>query len=150
MINTSTVPTDNLYKFLALSGLSAAVVLMVSLELTIHDISIKASELKALLTIVEKETARHKTEDAKGIESDNPIETNRYLRYLEHLEDLERGMELNKTLLANFRSFRIVSYLFILTFILQSIFGFTLWYHKLQKYQDAILKNEANIPDEKS
>lgn len=61
----------------------------------------------------------------------------------EQLNDAKKELIINDTSLNNLMGLMYVFFYFILYFILQSAFGFILWYHKLQKHQDEILRMEA-------
>jgi FtsZ-binding cell division protein ZapB len=176
MMNIPTVPTDNLYKFLALSGLSGAVVLMVTFTIMIKDAAIKSAEITGGVDVLERKVKRAKEEvilladeveklETKKVETKNDeIELKRYLenidqkkiklqeqalKYDDLNDELRQKLTTNDMSVSIIKSLRSVFSIFIIVFFIQSALGFILWYHKLQKYQDAILAKEANLTDEK-
>lgn len=135
MLKTPTIPTDNLYKFMALSGVFSAVVLIVTMQLTLYNLMLKTSELNGLTKILKEEKDSLKKKDS--------IQNEKVERFTERYNELTKTLLVHQTSLDYFISFKNLGYLMIIIFICQSIWGFMLWYHRLQKYQDEMLKREA-------
>ena len=154
-MNIPTIPTDNLYKFLSLSGISAAVVLIVSFQFSQNDIQIKVAELSGLMRLLENQTSRFNemNKNFDHIHIDEMAELERHKKDFNQREEniiklqneIEKQLEIVRALQAQFNSLKEIYFILIPTFIFQSILGFILWYHKLQKYQDVILKNKATL-----
>lgn len=143
------LPTDNLYKFIALVGV---VVLLVASYFPI----IKARELKLAMIEIEGKTrileieVQHLPDRTKQLKSNETIgDCNR-----EELVDKAYKLKMkNEELKTNSKKLEVIGIDYeiirkiqtagmVLGFIL-SAFGFFLWYFRIQKYQDKQLKKNS-------
>jgi hypothetical protein len=162
-------PTDNLYKFMAIFGLLIFFLSYVpiihsqqqELEWTIwlcdfntnvtNPINNIGIEIQTLKEVVNKMSQSIKKKDAAGVDS-NIEEAKKKLEYIDvsdfkeklsHLDELTKKASI---LLKKNAFIKYELYLGIISGIVGFIsmcLGFYFWYSKLQKYQDMIIKKEA-------
>jgi hypothetical protein len=140
-----TFPTDNLYKFIALSGLTICVLCLFAGLLSERDLALRMAEIEGMIRVADAEKQRF---DAAGIplstmEPRNAFIEQRLLRHLENLEKAGKANEISRELLRQqMLSRRWLGGGFIFGGIVAQI-GFSLWYWRLQRYQDARVKKDA-------
>lgn len=142
------VPTDNLYKFIAITGLilfiTGVLFLFYNRTTTIQQlIDIQAQKYRLISdnTVISKELSLlHK----------NEMNSKEYKIYLQKLNEsgtinveIMRVDALSNLLehRLKFYEYPLLGLLFISVFIIE--YGFRMWKNKLQIYQDEIIKNEA-------
>ncbi len=160
-MNLPNLPTDNLYKFLAITGLILILISVIYPEMETHEIDRMLKETKTELNILKREEEYLNLERRLLLE-DNQAQTN--TRSIQKSEDINRRrlelerklMEIEKkriqmfgqidqiTLLINRLRliFRFSTVGLILGIIL-TIAGFYFWYIKVQRYQDMMIKKES-------
>jgi hypothetical protein len=156
-MDISKLPTDNLYKFLAIFGL---IIFLASFYpyIVLSELETSIGEVKDDSEIVYKKFSSHKdwidklsqladsTKDKKLIEKIFDIS-------LEEKEKIDfyynEGLVVDKELNIIKNKLEQATYLFYVCLGTQAIgfmlmyFGFKFWYQRLQKYQDMIIKREA-------
>ena len=170
--NIKDLPTDNLYKFMAIFGMLLIILPFLvfptiqNYKYRIIDLTTKAAlkdnELKELEKIVkqveDKTSQLNKEEHIKNYENKFEVIKFREVKKVEktlkevfkkieigEIESINLNNELKKVV-ADFNYFAILIYIIkvfpIIGFII-SIIGFYLWYNKNQKYLDIIIKKES-------
>ena len=170
--NIKDLPTDNLYKFMAIFGMLLIILPFLvfptiqNYKYRIIDLTTKAAlkdnELKELeknVKHVEDKTSQlNKEEHIKNYENEFDVNKSREVNEVEktvkdvfkkieigEIESINLNNELKKVV-ADFNYFAILIYIIkvfpIIGFII-SIIGFYLWYNKNQKYLDIIIKKES-------
>ena len=170
--NIKDLPTDNLYKFMAIFGMLLIILPFLvfptiqNYKYRIIDLTTKAAlkdnELKELEKIVkqveDKTSQLNKEEHIKNYENEFDVNKSREVNEVEktvkdvfkkieigEIESINLNNELKK-IVADFNYFAILIYIIkvfpIIGFII-SIIGFYLWYNKNQKYLDIIIKKES-------
>ena len=170
--NIKDLPTDNLYKFMAIFGMLLIILPFLvfptiqNYKYRIIDLTTKAAlkdnELKELEKIVkqveDKTSQLNKEEHIKNYENEFDVNKSREVNEVEktvkdvfkkieigEIESINLNNELKKVV-ADFNYFAILIYIIkvfpIIGFII-SIIGFYLWYNKNQKYLDIIIKEES-------
>ncbi|MFA6137796.1 MAG: hypothetical protein WC667_06895 [Sulfurimonas sp.] len=152
-MNLSTIPSDNLYKFMSIFGLVLIVSCMTAYML-VHD-SWTEQTYKLELKIKEMDVkTKHQSDSIELFDIDsckaNPKDCH---DNFEKIEKTQREQEIDNSQLIvlnkylNERLKEITSYSYALFFLtlfgfLISTVGFILWYYKLQIYQDALIIKE--------
>ena len=170
--NIKDLPTDNLYKFMAIFGMLLIILPFLvfptiqNYKYRIIDLTTKAAlkdnELKELEKIVkqveDKTSQLNKEEHIKNYENEFDVNKSREVNEVEktvkdvfkkieigEIESINLNNELKKVV-ADFNYFAILIYIIkvfpIIGFIIR-IIGFFLWYNKNQKYLDIIIKKES-------
>lgn len=143
-MNLPNIPTDNLYKFMALTG-----ILIIVLSSTLFIVKGNRTqeinqELKKLGSLIDSELSnkelvilRLKNDETfkKNYKADNSISV--------YEAETTKLLEELKLILKDKPTYRLIALVFGFLGITLSLFGFKLWYEKVQKYQDIILENEA-------
>ena len=170
--NIKDLPTDNLYKFIAIFGMLLIILPFLvfptiqNYKYRIIDLTTKAAlkdnELKELEKIVkqveDKTSQLNKEEHIKNYENEFDVNKSREVNDVEkNVKDVFKKIEIGeiesinlnnelKKVVADFNYFAILIYIIkvfpIIGFII-SIIGFYLWYNKNQKYLDIIIKKES-------
>lgn len=170
--NIKDLPTDNLYKFMAIFGMLLIILPFLvfptiqNYKYRIIDLTTKAAlkdnELKELEKIVkqveDKTSQLNKEEHIKNYENEFDVNKSREVNEVEKtVKDIFKKIEIGeiesinlnnelKKVVADFNYFAILIYIIkvfpIIGFII-SIIGFYLWYNKNQKYLDIIIKKES-------
>lgn len=163
------IPTDNLYKFLAVFGLVIPVAGIVYPHTVLVDLKERAVKNRASLERVEYEKAELYKDveilgDAIGINGENFIDTLGQLTesqkalYAERLRnlllkrheidmkvlDIRADTEIAKLYQAEISMLNYVGVGASALGVSMMILGFYAWHHKVQKYQDAILESKAS------
>ena len=153
-----TPPTDNLYKFMAISGLVAAILAIVFYHGFVMNTGLKVQEASAEISIVSAVIDNLKRQSAlfrKRMELSNGENLAELLQEATLLEDelLELQIQHHRSiqkheeskLFANlFYPLMIAVLVISVGGISVSISGFQLWYSRLQRYQDGILRQRAS------
>lgn len=170
--NIKDLPTDNLYKFMAIFGMLLIILPFLvfptiqNYKYRIIDLTTKAAlkdneleELEKIVKQVEDKTSQlNKEEHIKNYENEFDVNKSREVNEVEktvkdvfkkieigEIESINLNNELKKVV-ADFNYFAILIYIIkvfpIIGFII-SIIGFYLWYNKNQKYLDIIIKKES-------
>jgi hypothetical protein len=142
-------PTDNLYKFLAITGIIVLVLAYLMPYILLKDLTTQMIEqigeanlLQIELNIVEREVTRLENNEMPTADDVTRIRT--------MLDDIQRNDTKRKTKLMLIddinQEFKVISkianYAKSIGFFL-TIIGFALWYEKLQRHQDTFVKREA-------
>jgi hypothetical protein len=143
----SNLPTDNLYKFMALAGLAIFVFMIyfsfmrgIELREKMNEILLERSILKVEITQSERILTRLK-------ENQNPT-VEEFKDLIKIYSDIERRSAIleEKTSILNQLMdytdwlYNIRAILFIVSLFL-TVLGFLLWYYRIQRYQDKALQN---------
>ncbi len=144
------LPTDNLYKFMALSGLILFVFSFFVPFWLMHNIKLKTLEIKEELDLldIEEKYLKEIHEDIEALPSNKrrkaiKLNEERFKDYSKKLMQTRRKVETMKYLDSMRRDIRILALVGISLGVIFTYCGFFLWYKRLQKYQDQIIKNEA-------
>ena len=130
-MNLPNLPTDNLYKFMALSGLFLIIFSFTLVLLQANRSQDIHRELKRLSTIMELKNFQNERDKKLG---ENIVENLGQSRKL--LEELKFILEQKPKYMAFFVIFMLIG-------VILSITGFQLWYSRVQRYQDILIKNQA-------
>ena len=142
-------PTDNLYKFIAISGV---VILILSVGFPFSkatNLSIKEAEITGdYIRLIEES----KFGDAPGaLFTGDTKKTKEHIDFLNkqtkesnrHLRGIEQKERIVKILKQEIRFYTWVGIVGGTLGLAVSLFGFFLWYSRVQKYEDIILKNRT-------
>lgn len=146
-MNIPNLPTDNLYKFMALSGLLILILSIAyptyrTLELEQQrqmirgEIKILEGDVDLLLKIALANTkVRHKTTDPD------------FLQAVQHKNTLARiearGMQLD-LLESQIKQYKWLYWVGFFIGLLLTVWGFLLWYLRVQRFQDMLLKRQVS------
>ena len=123
-MNFPTLPTDNLYKFIALFGI---VIILFSFYLPFQSAKKSQELLREVDSVSKVINLMPKEERVKAYETT-----------FKKLEELKLILEQDKSF---YMGVLVVGVAIGTTL---TIVGFSMWYKKVQKYQDMILENQAN------
>ena len=157
------IPTDNLYKFLAISGLVLLVICLLYPPMIVEETTARAANLRAAVTVMKHRVANARqdvdyTSDALAEGKKNPdlsdenlheieAENARNMKEARQLEidvaELERDVVIaDAAVRVSLNRMRLMSDLVYVAFGAM-IIGFLLWYRRVQRHADAILKEQA-------
>jgi hypothetical protein len=155
-MNMPTLPTDNLYKFLSVSGLAIAILSIVLPIMRISEIRMKLVEVKTQANVfsVESEALREDNERWPKKTVLNPEETESLRRRLVELKikSAEIGGRLEQIKSLN----RDLDYMMILFWgglplgVAISVLGFVAWYFIVQKPNDLLLQKQVENQNKKN
>ena len=148
------LPTDNLYKFMALLGLILIILSTVFPIWTIHYIGLKQIQSQTELDLFDIEEVYLRREQQEIRETLEALPPNKRIgaRRLTDEKARDHSIKFGQTKgkweeIKYLNSWRKDLKVFIFTgmFIgsILTVYGFSLWYKRLQKYQDQVIKNEA-------
>jgi len=148
-MNLPTLPTDNLYKFLALSGLAIAIFVLVFPMIRISEIRLKLVEVKTQSKVlaVEIEELKEDTDRWAKKTSLSPEGTASLRKRL--IELRIKGVEIRGRFEQIKSLNRDLDYSMILIWVglplgmLISFLGFLLWYFRVQKPNDLLLRKHV-------
>lgn len=148
-MNIPTFPTDNLYKFLAISGIGIILTSVLYAQTFVYKLQDQVIELDGAFneldyesTLLEKqisvlESAAEPSEsDFRSAQAANKKLHLKKIQIKTKFELLKAKRTQADELLRN-------SYIGSLVGLLMSFFGFSSWYLKVQRYQDRVLATEA-------
>jgi len=144
------IPTDNLYKFIAISGILIilaclifpgryAFELMLEAEVIHGQIQLAEQNLKVIETELDSPHIPMDAEDLKKIENLRALRKESIDKSFQL--DIDNELLKKKLKYLNWVLFLAIPFCFFGLFL--ACKGFYLWKTKLQKYQDMIVKNEA-------
>jgi hypothetical protein len=144
------IPTDNLYKFIAIFGLIIFVLAIIYPRKALNELYLQGLEIHGQIKIIELQ----KDSIEKKIESLTLLDKRMFEEREECLKDsfnlqlktqeLDNLNERNCYLVKEHKSYLKYSCAGIIIGIIMIFLGFTLWYFRLQVYQDKIIKKEAS------
>lgn len=140
-------PTDNLYKFIAISGLLIFLASFVFPQILGREYVTKVAEVEGGLRVLENESAyitrlRSQSDDQNQKAEDNSEIKQREARF-DKVAEVRKKHEISKALSAEVRRWKLFGIIGMSLGIVLMAGGFYLWYSRLQKYQDKLLKREA-------
>ena len=153
------LPTDNLYKFLSLSGLVIVIFFTYIARISIQDLERKSIDVagREIMQAVSSKRSKNNS-DKKGVNEESKGETNYVSKvgpvtincslqnqYSDtHPETVKISIDKIKVMSMQKYTDKLVyfSYFFIIAGMVMSYIGFTYWYKKVQKPLDAILVND--------
>ena len=152
-MNIPQVPTDSLYKFIAITGLLCVVIGLTvpiistenfqleasTLSTQIQDDSAQVSNNDVKVALLTKEVLNEKQPDYQNSQSAFDL----YAQSKILANQAGADDALFRDLVSNFELQTKMLFLTAFLGILIAAIGFILWYLKLQRYQDAILRHEA-------
>jgi hypothetical protein len=148
-MNLPSLPTDNLYKFMALAGLAAFFFSVVYPTWQTRELKVKQLEQDAERAVLQIEHAHLVAElyDASGkVKPDaqpDGLATKRRFRDLEiKAAQLEGKKQVLIRLAAEANLFSLAFWYGIVAGLIVTIWGFALWYRRVQKPQDALLQQQ--------
>lgn len=146
-MNLPNLPTDNLYKFIALAGLVVILLSIVLPNIALHNLRLELLKTNGELSVLQAEYDFLREEH-------NSVENHPNLE--EAAKHREKMKELRVRTLQLKSKDESERFLHRQTIVWQSVaaiglfvgagmvtFGFKLWYERVQKYQDMILKKDA-------
>ncbi len=157
-MNIPNIPTDNLYKFIALSGVmliifgffiqfySSYFVLEPNKNLVkvIREIEYKSTNLKQDIENFEDKITNNSTKNQKNYYLNELIKfNNRYEELSKEMANLEGIFIYVKDLTTIVEASIKLGKITIIEGSIFSSLGFLLWYYKVQKYEDIILKKKT-------
>jgi hypothetical protein len=154
---TPGIPTDNLYKFIAISGLVVFVAgFLVPLQLQ-NNIDLEATKLSSAIRNATgvKVDVNHPAENTMIVKKPLPtLSGSSYPTTTEAIEDTAANIQELMDLYITHRQITartiLVANIFgAIGFVLMFV-GFKLWYQRVQKFQDQIIKAEAQETKSKS
>lgn len=162
-MNIPNLPTDNMYKFIALAGLSLCVLSPVYYQVFSREVILKNFELRAEMRRIKQESQflREDVDELRG--ESNELkgapnvadEKGRILKQAAALEEKTRELMrqqiqadklASEALLSNDQIDQLwwVSLVGLIAGINLLSFGLRLWYTRVQKYQDQVLAGDAS------
>jgi hypothetical protein len=143
-------PTDNLYKFIAISGLLIILASFVFPQILYKDYAMKFAEIEGDLRVLERQMDT--LNSIKDTESDDPrqkkeddIEKNRIeIEFEKGLAEAFRKREIRVALSNYAHRWQIFGYIGMSFGLVMMSSGFYLWYSRLQKYEDKLMKCKAS------
>ena len=133
MINIPKPPTDNLYKFMAIGGF----ILFLSSWIVPGIVYLKIIEINSDLLILETATNIEASKLESTGDKSSSISPEKYLKLKTELFDIQRRIEEGKLYL-------LMGFIFGILLgsggMIASYYGFHFWYHRLQVYEDKILR----------
>jgi hypothetical protein len=149
-----TPPTDNLYKFMAISGLVIAIAGWTLPLLRLSSAEIQVAEANRAIAAAESAEARARWLAMEMSIDSVPDDAARstYLDATERLSDLVALAHIQqveaKSLVSELRATWILGRISIALGLAVSIAGFVLWYKRVQKYLDIAIKRSAAAPQQ--
>jgi len=149
MVDLTNLPTDSLYKFLALAGVVLFLASYTIPSLLLAKTQEAADQLLVEVAPLNVEAAliREELERAERLETPSSEQVERIRQRSYELRKLSSAIDARKEILI--RKSRMLRGLAVATLV-GGIFsmvvmwtGFGLWYFKLQRYQDMLLKSQA-------
>ena len=153
------VPTDNLYKFLALSGLVLCIASVTGIQYRLNAVTARVSEFQVQIAEYGAEAAVYQThaKQIHGVKAPSQPQ----LAALDSLDDrlhrldaiIKVRSELIQQLMDTERGDDRLLFGGEVAGIVLAFAGFALWYERLQKYQDVAVRVQAGgvlAPDAKS
>ena len=132
MLDIPSLPTDSLYKFLALSGVLMAFgsiffysKLRLAIRKKIYDVELDQAENEAIISYFERQ------------ESHSP---ERLLELRKNTNKAKVSVKEIRSLWKDLKNLRVVFCLIIGIGLVMAATGFVLWYSKVQVYQDTLLE----------
>ena len=149
-----TPPTDNLYKFMAITGLALMVLSFVPLEIAVRDLHLRAIELggqNKILTI-ELQRLNEQSEAAPHAPGKSGDERREHLRDLWTQARIKQAQiattkEQLEATLEKYRDYVFFSSVGVGIGGFLSVLGFSLWYKRLQRYQDEAIRASTRTSD---
>ncbi len=160
-MNISSIPTDNLYKFLAISGLVIIITCLYLPYKQIREIDLKYIELKSETQLLEEKNyilnvKKKLVEDIKSSTSEDALKIlNERAELLQEAPIISKRWEQLIYLNNEKKELRKITNVGLGFGVIITFIGFFQWYRRLQKYQDILMKREAEslsstIKDENS
>ena len=134
-MNLDKFPTDNLYKFLAISGLAIFLISILYPYFRIHELGIRIIEAELKIRVLGL--------DVDNLAQDSHPSREAVLQKQIKLEELQNNQNINRFLLNELLLVRHFAQFGILAGFVLSVLGFHLWYTRLQFYQDKMIKAQS-------
>ncbi len=138
-MNVPLPPTDNLYKFLAIFGLVIVVMSFIFPHLLIFDLETQIIKLNGEAAVLEYDIQSYERNSKLKISATDE----KQLRH--RVAEVTGKKEIISGLAKQIKDLLGMLWIWIGLGIFLMIIGFQLWYFKVQKYQDRILKDDAEI-----
>jgi len=137
-MNIPSLPTDNLYKLMAMSGVFIVAISLFLWASSISGLNQSIIEVSTKIKIYElkKEALEHKKISGK-------IDTQLQDKIDNIFFQIQGNALKNKLLLEDIKVNSLIALSVILLGVFLSYLGFTLWYSRVQKYHDTILASQA-------
>ena len=143
-MNIPSLPTDNLYKLVTMTGALLVMLSLVLYYITASDFELKLAEVEGTLITAEIEKNRLKEMGLTTMSKPkDEYSQKRIIRFLELQYENRRMHERNRALLVGLKKLRRIVYLSTLLGLVLFSIGISLWYNKLQRYQDILIKAEV-------
>lgn len=143
-------PTDNLYKFIAISGLLIFLASFIFPQILYKDYAMKFAEIEGDLRVMQKQldtlNSIMETEPDDPLQKkENDIEINRRVIELDRgLAEVVRKREFRVALSDYARRWQLFGYIGMSFGLVMMSGGFYFWYSRLQKYEDKRMKRKAS------
>jgi len=143
-------PTDNLYKFVAISGLLIFLASFIFPQILYKDYLIKFAEIQGELRVLERQVDA--LDNVTDTASDDPVrrkeadvEINRRESEIDKgLAEVLRNRELRVALSNYARRWDLFGFIGMPFGLVMMMSGFYFWYSRLQKYEDKLIKHKAS------
>jgi len=143
-------PTDNLYKFIAISGLLIFLASSIFPQIVYKDYAMKFAEIEGDLRVMQNQLdtlnrIMDTEPDDPLANKENDIEIKRRVIELDKgLAEVLRKRELRVALSDYARRWQLFGYIGMSLGLVMMGGGFYLWYSRLQKYEDKLMKRKAS------
>lgn len=146
---SSSIPTDNLYKFMAITGLVFIVLCLYWYNKQLHEVMMESIELRSQVESMAKINSilDEKKKIVEGTESSTSKDAmeilNERAALLKESPTISKRWERLFFLTNEFIRLKKILILSLVLGVATTCAGFFLWYMKLQRYQDVLMKREA-------
>jgi hypothetical protein len=143
-------PTDNLYKFVAISGLLIFLASFIFPQILYKDYLIKFAEIEGDLRVLENQVATLNSildtepEDPKRKEEDDKEINQRKTEIDKGLAEVIRKREMRVALSNYAHQWQVFGYVGMSFGLVMMMSGFYFWYSRLQRYEDKHIKIKAS------
>ena len=142
-------PTDNLYKFISIFGLLIFLASFIFPQILSREYSLKYAEVEGEIRVLENEreyidNLKSDSEEPNQKKEDDPAIKQREAEFDKGLAEARKNHELSKALGVEARRWQWFGYIGMLLGVALMAGGFYLWYSRVQKYEDKLMKYKAD------
>ncbi|MCH7974317.1 MAG: hypothetical protein IH949_10600 [Bacteroidetes bacterium] len=153
-MNFPSIPSDNLYKFICIASLASIILSMYYFSTAVQELDVEVQQLKGDSDLLETEiewftiVVDSLSENATDDRRTELFEIQREL--LIKNSKLGNSSKLARLKLEEIKKNRKIFTIMIIPLLIDFIYGLTLWYFKVQRHQDKLLKHQVeNLEAEK-
>jgi predicted membrane protein len=136
-VNVPLPPTDNLYKFLAIFGLIVALLSFIFPQVLIFEIESQLLQLNGEVVVLDADTLTFE----RGSKPKMTTAEEKQLRH--RIAEVKGKTAVIKGLATQIKNLVLLFTIGIWTGLFFMVIGFWLWYFRVQKFQDRILKDDS-------